>query len=275
MIDKIVAIYTIMDDILLAIRHPEDKRREISDAELITTVITAAMYFGGTIETARACLRTTGLIPNMISKSRFNRRLHNIGDLLFDIFHQLGEAIKQISPTTEYLLDSFPIEICDNIRISRNKIIGDEAYRGYIASKKRYFYGVRVHLLTTASGIPVELAFLPGAAHDVRGMKALPLNLPPGSEIYGDSAYTDYSVEDTFKELEEVLLNPLRKKNSKRYDQPLDRLYKNQTRKRIETTFSQIVSWFPRHIHAVTFRGFLIKLTCFILGFTLSEAFLS
>mgnify|MGYP001613256985 CR=1 FL=1 len=105
-------VYTIIDDILLALRHQEDKRRELSDAELITTVITAAIYFGGTIEKARDCLKTTGLIPNMISKSRFNRRLHDIGDLLFDIFHQLGEGIKPISPTTEYLLDSFPLAIC-------------------------------------------------------------------------------------------------------------------------------------------------------------------
>lgn len=105
-----------------------------------------------------------GLIPKMLSKSRFNRRLHAVSDLMDELFHQLGCVLKQVNDSTEYLLDSFPVPVCDNIRISRCQLVRSEEYRGYIASKKRYFYGVRVHLLTTANGIPVELAFLPGAA---------------------------------------------------------------------------------------------------------------
>jgi len=88
--------------------------------------------------------------------------------LLNDLFHQLGMILKETSDSTEYLLDSFPIPFCDNIRIFNAKLIKSEDYRGYIASKKRYFYGVRVQLLTTKSGIPVEFVFLPGSASDVR-----------------------------------------------------------------------------------------------------------
>ncbi|MEM7581176.1 MAG: transposase [Cyanobacteria bacterium P01_A01_bin.80] len=67
-------------------------------------------------------------------------------------------------------------------------------YRGYTASKKRYFYGVRFQLLTTKDGIPVEFVILPGSASDMRGLNALPLNLLPGSEVYADAAYTDYNI---------------------------------------------------------------------------------
>nr|WP_246275548.1 hypothetical protein [Brasilonema bromeliae] len=70
------------------------------------------------------------------------------------------------------------------IRIFQVRLIRSEEYRGYIASKKRYFYGVRVQLISTKSGIPVEFAFLPGSANDVRGLNALPFNLPLGSEVY-------------------------------------------------------------------------------------------
>ena len=79
-----------------------------------------------------------------------------------------------------------------------------EEYRGYIASKKRYFYGIRVQLLSTIDGIPVEFVFLPGEAHDTRGLKALPLNLPPGSTVYGDAGYTDYLTEDDIQQIEEI-----------------------------------------------------------------------
>ncbi|WP_226889631.1 hypothetical protein [Nostoc sp. MG11] len=107
------------------------------------------------------------LVPKMLEKSRFNRRLHNVSMLLNDVFHQVGMIVKEISDCTEYLLDSFPVPMCDNIRIFNVGLIKSEDYRGYIASKKRYFYGVRVQLLTTKSGIPVEFAFMPGSANEM------------------------------------------------------------------------------------------------------------
>ena len=81
-----------------------------------------------------------------------------------------------------------------------------EEYRGYIASKKRYFYGIRVQLLSTGDGIPVEFAFLPGEANDTRGLKALPLNLPESSSIYCDAGYTDYQAEDESQQNDGVSL---------------------------------------------------------------------
>ncbi len=41
-------------------------------------------------------------------------------------------------------------------------------------------------------------------AHDTRGLKALPLNLPPGSTVYGDAGYTDYLTEDDIQEIEGI-----------------------------------------------------------------------
>ncbi|PVD51639.1 hypothetical protein DC498_14560 [Terrimonas sp.] len=62
-----------------------------------------------------------------------------------------------------------------------------------------------------------------------------------------------------------------RKRNSKRPDEPWTRFIKEHMRKGIETTFSQIKGLFLRKIHAVTFKGFLIKLVMFILAFTLNK----
>ncbi len=164
--------------------------------------------------------------------------------------------------------------MCDNIRIFHVKLIKSEKYRGYIASKKRYFHGVRVQLLTTKSGIPVEFVFLPGSASDVRSLNALPLNLPPGSEVYSDSAYTDYAAEDDLFETSQIVLKVMRKKNSKRKDEPWDQYMKQSTRHYVETVFSAITSLFPKSIHAVTYEGFLLKLGAFIFAFILKTAFL-
>ena len=274
MLSEIITVYAIIDDLLKAIGHDEDCRRDMSDAEIITTAVCAAMFFNGNHHKACGYMKDHNLIPEMLEKSRFNRRLHGISMLINDLFHQIGIILKEISDCTEYLLDSFPVPICDNIRIFNVKLVKSKDYRGYIASKKRYFYGVRVQLLTTKNGIPVEFVFMPGSASDVRALNGLRLNLPPGSKVYADSAYTDYSVEDDLLETSKIELKVMRKKNSKRQDPPWNQYIKQHTRHYIETVFSSITRVFPKSIHAVTYEGFLLKLQAFIFAFTLQQAFL-
>lgn len=273
MINEIIAIYAITDDLLKALHHQDDIRCQMTDAEILTTAMVAALFFNSNQTNARLYLWETGLIPRMLDKSRFCRRLHALSGLMYDLFHQIGMVIKASNSHVEYLVDSFPVAVCDNIRISKSRLIRSKDYRGYIASKKRYFYGVRVQLLSTSDGIPVEFVFLPGAASDVRGLNALPLNLPPMSEVYADSAYTDYLAEDTLKLTDEVELKVLRKSNSHRADAPWIAFYKQATRHRIETVFSEITRLFPKFIHAVTFSGFLLKVTSFILALTFKKVF--
>jgi hypothetical protein len=274
MFDNVVALYCITDDLLKAIGHRDDCRCELTDAEVITTALTAALYFGGNLETARTFMLQTGLMPRMLSRSRFCRRLHRVADLTYSLFHQLGLFFKQTEQKAEYLLDSFPVAVCDNIRIPRCRVVRGEQFRGKCAAKRRYFYGVKVQVLTTASGIPVEFAFLPGRAHDSRGLDVLPLELQAGSEVFMDNGYTDYAAEDAAREADGVIFSVCRKKNSRRRQEPMLEYYKVMMRKRIETVLSQITMLFPRHIHTVTFRGFLMKISFFIFAFTLERAFI-
>lgn len=164
--------------------------------------------------------------------------------------------------------------MCDNIRIPCVRLVRSEDYRGYIASKQRFFYGIRVQLLSTQAGIPVEFAFLPGEANDVRRLNALPLNLPPDSEIYTDAAYTDYQAEDYLQCMAAITLQVARKSNSTRPDSPALAYIKQTTRHPIETVFSGITSRFPKAIHAVTLDGCLLKVASFILAYTLEAVFI-
>jgi hypothetical protein len=274
MFDNIVALYCITDDLLKAIGHIDDRRCQLTDAEVITTALASALYFGGNLETTRTFMKQTSLMPGMLSRSRFCRRLHRVAELTYSIFHQLGLIVKQADCSTQYLLDSFPVAVCDNIRIARCRIVRGEQFRGKCVAKRRYFYGVKVQVLTTASGIPVEFALLPGRASDTRGLDVLPLELEAGSEVFMGSGYTDYAAEDAAREADKIVFSVCRKKNSKRRDEPAKEYYKVLMRKRIETAFSQITSMFPRHIHTVTFRGFLVKISFFIIAFTLDRAFI-
>jgi hypothetical protein len=159
MVAKTVAIYTFFDDILKSMSYKEPKTRKVTDAEVATVILIAAMYFGGNIETSIHFVRSTGLMPDMLSKSRFNRRMHCTGELLAELFFHTGEAVKSLNISHTYAIDSFPAAVCHNIRIRRNRMLKDEAYRGYCASKRCYFYGFKVHIVVTADGIPVEYTF--------------------------------------------------------------------------------------------------------------------
>lgn len=194
--DSVLAIYCLCEDLLKALLHQEDAQHQMSDAEVMTTAIVAALYFGGNFERARLLLASPHYMPQMLSKSQFNRRLHAVGDLLLTVFKVLGETFKQLNATSLYIMDSFPVATCDNIRIKRDKRFCSEKFRGYTASKRRYFYGVKIFLLTAAKGEPVELFLVPGSTADVVALDVFDFNLPSQSTVYGDSAFTLYAVED-------------------------------------------------------------------------------
>ena len=274
MIDHTVALYCIVDDLLKAVSHRDDRRRAMTDAEVLTTALLAAHCFGGNVEHARRFLRETGLMPRMLSRSRLCRRLHAVADLAYTLFHQLGAALKELSVSANYRLDSFPVAACDNIRIRRARILRGAQWRGRKASHRRYFYGVRVQVVTTEEGVPVEFAFLPGSASDVRGLGVLPLDLPAGSELFMDSGYTDYGAEDAAREQDGVTFAVQRKRRSRRRDEPWRAYYKQPMRQRIQTAFSRLTAMFPRHIHATRFPGFLLKVSFFVIALSFDKAFI-
>lgn len=124
--DKIIGIYCIVDDILKGIGHQEDSRRKISDSEIITTAVVSALYFGGHLDNGRGFMKLTGLVPGMLDKSRFNRRLHQVSELLFSMFYLIGQYLKNILGASEYVIDSFPVSVCENMRISRCRLLKGE-----------------------------------------------------------------------------------------------------------------------------------------------------
>jgi len=269
--DKIISIFCLVDDLLKGIGHQEDSRRKVSDSEVMTTAIVSALYFGGHIDHGRHMMKMTGMIPQMLDKSRFCRRLHQMEALICSLFFQMGEYLKTIAGASDYVIDSFPVAVCDNIRISRCRLLQGEQWRGKQSSMRRYFYGVKVQVITTSSGIPVEFCFVPGSESDVQALKKLPMTLAPESKIYGDSAYTDYTIEEDAKEADLIELMIQRKSNSKRPDEPWIRFLKEHMRKGIETTFSSLKGLFLRKIHAVTFKGFLLKILMFIVAYTFNK----
>ena len=109
-----------------------------------------------------------------------------------------------------------------------------------------------------------------GSYSDTGELKHFDLDLPAGSVVYGDKAYTDYTTEDVLTEAGEVSLVADRKANSTR-PHPAWQTYILQVyRKAVETAFGEIEKQLPRSIHAVTGPGFELKVFLFVLAYSFS-----
>jgi hypothetical protein len=268
--DKIIATFCLCDDLLKAMHHREDCQGQMNDAEIMTTAFMASFFFRGNHESARAMLKQHGYIPHMLSKSRFSRRLHRIKEIFIIFFNLFAQTWKTLNTDAIYVIDSIPIAVCDNIRIRRSKIYSHEDFRGYQASKKRYFYGLKIPLMVPQDGQPVECFLTPGGFGDVDALKYYAYELPDGSISYADKAYNDYEIEDLLKEVNHIQLLPMRKQNSKRALTPSISFVQRYSRKRVETAGSLIVQLLPKSIHAVTSQGFELKVALFVIASSLN-----
>jgi hypothetical protein len=109
-----------------------------------------------------------GFIRKVLDKSRFNRRLHKAGNLLYELFEIVSSYFKDFCCEMHYSIYSFPVAVCNNIRIANYKIVRDKKWRGYTASMTSYFYGIKLQLLTKKDGIPLAFYFTPGKTGDAK-----------------------------------------------------------------------------------------------------------
>lgn len=268
--DYSIAIYGFLDDFCKKTGLFKENQKT-RDAEILTAAILAARYFGGNHQTALSYLRSHfGLCQ--LDKSNFNRRLHKLSYAISVIFYQLADTIKELNTNSTYIIDSFPIAICKNIRNKRNKLIPyDKLFHGYNESKKEYFYGYKMQVIVNEQGLPVFYTVHAGSIHDITAFQNLHIDLPENAFLYGDSGYTDYSEEDNYAEIEHIYMKIVRKSNSLRQDSPAQAALKDVIRKQVENTFAQITARFPKKIHAVTAEGFILKIVLFLLSFTFEK----
>jgi hypothetical protein len=195
--------------------------------------------------------------------------LNRIQDLFLTLFRLLGETWKDLNSQSIYVIDSFPIASCDNYRICRSRRYRGETWRGHQASKKRYFYGLKIHIMVTECGQPVEFFLTPGSYSDTSAYQLYDFDLPPNAWITADKAYTDYDVKDALNE-SGLRMRPIRKNNSKRPFPPWIFYLQSTYRKIVETTGSMIERLLPKSIHSVTAKGFELKVGLFVLAASLN-----
>ena len=200
----------------------------LSDAELLTMAVMSALL-GFTSE--RRWLRyvngnLAGMFPRAIGQSGYNKRVRKAFFLFIRMIRMLAMDTALWSDDV-WVVDSTPVE-CGRSRetVTRSDAAGWAEY-GYCASHSRYFWGLRLHLVCTLTGLPVLFA-LTGAKADERetllGMLDAARDVVgdhPGQTVIGDKNYFGRTFEAELTERELQLLRPVRKGEAKRAGQHL------------------------------------------------------
>jgi len=281
---KIITIYCFFDEFLKALGYRDDTQARLSTAEVMTIAVVAAEFFTGNQQKALDFLASHGYIAPF-SKSRFNRRLHRIPETLWQLalfvlaqIHQRANPERvhpervhpeRVHPERVHIVDTFPVPVCHNIRIRRCKLYRGEAFRGYCASKRQYYFGLKVSVIVTEAGAPVEMLLVPGSTADISALRSMDLNLPEGSTLFGDSGFLDLGFEAALREEAGLRLVVPRRANMKEQLDGCLEYVCCLSRKRVETTFSQLTERLARSIHAVTPRGFELKVLLTVLAFSI------
>ncbi len=213
-------LYVTVDDLL--IDHPEWAPErpavgiapQLSDSELITlAVIQALLGFTSEARFIRhAHTHLSPLFPYLPQRPAYNKRLRRAATTMQHII----SAIARDCPTWHddlWLVDSTPVE-CGRSRgtVKRSDLAGIASY-GYCASHSRFFWGLRLHLIATPSGLPVTYA-LTSAKTDERdtGLAMLELDTAlsqrNGQVLMADKGYRSASFEHELNTRGVTLIRP-------------------------------------------------------------------
>lgn len=264
MYEQAIAIYCICDEVAKYFGLKVDKQCKMSISEIMTFALLSATHFQCNYKKAR-------LFSLILSLSRIVRKIHSIPEGAWMLVFNVLRMYLKKGDAEYFIVDSYPVRAYENHKSFRAKIFKGKNYHGYAASKKTYFFGLKVHMIIDEHGIPVEFCISPGSMADIDGLKLLPCDLPKNAILIGDRAYTNYSLEDDLLDMIGVLFEPKRKQNMKRQIPGAREYLHASKRNKIETVFSMIVGKMPRSIKARTEKGFLIKTVLFILAFLVEQ----
>lgn len=257
----IVTVYVVLDDLLKAMHHQDDPRACVTTAEILTVAVVAARYFQNHHERALAILQLTHAIPPL-SVSRFNRRLHQAFTVLEEAGRWLGS---HVAKPWLCVMDSFPLPICHRVRLERCKKVQGNAFLSWCAAKREWFYGLRLHWLCDAAGVPISFTWLPARWHELTVVHELLAELPPHTCVVADGAYLSFADRDLAWEAGRVVL-VVPHRGRMVANTPDERGLLSLSRSVIETAHSQLSKMGVQRLHARTLDGFILKLLASLLA---------
>ena len=222
------------------------RKPKMSDCQIIALVLTSESigidsenYLFGKLKSDHS-----GDFPNLIDRSNFNRRRKRLFPLLANLNKGLADILNE--GENAYLVDSIPVPVCQIAREKRSKICKENFEtapdKGYSAVSKSYYYGYKLHLVTSVRGVFSSMDMSKASVHDVHYLSDIKHSGIGNCTLIGDKGYLSKEHQvDLFSSCNIRLETP--KRSNQKNQEPFDYIFK-KSRKRIETIFSQLCDQF-------------------------------
>ena len=180
-------------------------RASLSASEVMTIVIhfhQASYRDFKSFYQKHVCKHLTDEFPALVSYGRFTELMPRVVLLLCAYLQSRFGSCTGIA-----FVDSTPVAVCHNRRISRNQVFKGLAARG--KSTMGWFYGFKLHLIVNDVGELLAVHLTPGNVDDRRPLEAMSKDL--FGKLFGDKGYLSQALFETLYERGLELVTSLRK----------------------------------------------------------------
>lgn len=167
----LVALYSITDDLYQAHCACHKPRRpgqhpHLSDSEVLTLAL-CAQWFG---PSERAFIRYImehwrAYFPRLLSQSAFNRRSRDLAGVLVHLVAVIARQLQAYLAPYQ-VLDTVPVPLMRRCRGHRHRLFGDEAAIGRGGSDKEWYYGCKLLVAVTDSGVITGFLLAPASTEE-------------------------------------------------------------------------------------------------------------
>ena len=248
--DFFTVAFVLIDDVYNEIIPASIRNRrnvvesKLSDSEIITISIVGEAL---TIDSEKAWFyfvkkNYKDLFPEICDRTRFNRTKRNLYKIILEI-QKYFSNLPIFKDDDIRIIDSMPIPVCKFGRAYFSKLYKDISTYGYCASKKETYFGLKLHALVTTNGFITNF-ILTAANIDDRDAVFDLISENNYIKILADKGYVSNDLKSALAKEKEVLLISLKRKNSKSQFEKQLRNVLSKTRRRVETSFSQLSEQF-------------------------------
>lgn len=221
----LTALYVFCDDHLTPVeRRRPGRRKKLSDAELLCLAVAQVLLgFPSQHHWLRFAYGRLGhLFPYLPHQPGYHKRLTAATPLILRAIHMMAATVPSHTDQLR-LIDATPLP-CGTSRetVKRSDLAGWAGY-GYCASHSRFYWGLKLYLVTTLEGMPVVWCLAdPKLGEREAGAELLAhardlAAFPAGVVVIGDKGFAGREFERDMTELGITFVRPDRRDEKRRH----------------------------------------------------------
>jgi hypothetical protein len=280
----LTTIYVLVDDWYQAygaalLKGKPGAKPDLSDSEMMTLMLAQDLipYPGETQFIGFMRANYPSLFPRLVDQSQFNRRARGLRWMMEQlrrawVVHMMKEAPNML------LVDTKPIPVMGYKRSKRTSDFAGQAAYGYCAAREMYYFGYKLVMLTTLTGLPLFYDLVP-ANLDERDAADAVLHLVHDCDIVGDKGFIGNAWQASLREHTGNRMWTVKRSNQADQNPPEFDTLLRHVRERIEGVFHclqntgrNVERLLAKTVHGLCTRV-IVKVTSLVLKLLLRREF--